>query len=161
MRTTAHDFLEWLGDRRRATVVMLVLAALLCVALIFAILGWNEARIGRDEVHALEAAELADERATIIGQYESCKAGVPLTAQINVFLVELKGDYLERAATTRELAQLDPPGSPERKLRLEAAARLEAKAGNVPDFPVRTEAQCAETRDRGLRELGEEVRGPP
>ena len=141
-------------SHRTAFFVEALLAFLLVIALVFAVTGFLKAKNAQVSVNSVEAARIADQRAKVRADYAICVAGIPNLKRINRFLLELKSDYLERAATSLTLSQFDPVGSPEEAVRLEQARRLKIRAKNVPVFPVRTVEQCRDTRDAALKARG-------
>lgn len=147
--------LHWTGRRENALVLLLAMAALLVLALIIAVLGWTTAREAQGKVDSIVAAARAEDRAKARSDYSVCIASTQSVARVNRVLLGIRADYLRRARASEDLAGLDPPGSPERALRLETAAELRRFANAVFTFPVRTRQACADARDCALSRLPE------
>ena len=155
MPTRINRTLRWIGQPTHAISLLVGFAALLVIALIFAVSGWQTARSNAVQLDEVEAARIADKRAQVRTAYAICVTGVPNARRVNAILSGIRQDYMERAESSRALAMLDSVGSPERKLRLASARRLEARAKRIFRFPVRSKEECRDTRDAALAAIGE------
>lgn len=142
---------SWVSEN--AILLLLLMAAALVAALIFAVLGFVAARNAQGDVNTLQASKRAEERATIRADYRQCRRSIPFTRAINGYLADVADDYRDRAGITRALAMLDPVGSEARRLRLATAAELQRKAAAVPHFPLGTIEKCAAARAEALGQV--------
>lgn len=147
-------------SHKTAYFVEAFLAFLLVIALVFAVVGFVKARDAQVEINSVQAARIADQRARIYSDYAACRAGIPNLKRINRFLFELKEDYLDRAETSMELANLPSISDGEKAIRLDNARLYKEKAAHVPIFPVGTKKECAQIRNAALLRIGHIGPGP-
>lgn len=145
--------LSWVGDPWHALLALTCMTALLVASLIFAVVGWTNARNALGQVTAAETARVAEQRAKIRSDYALCLAGIDASRKVNRLLQDFRTDYLERAKTSEELAKLDPRGSAVRALRLRTARELRVRASHVPIFPVRTKRYCQNNLEDSIKKV--------